>query len=242
MADRLAMPVQAVIMAAGLGTRLRPLTDTTPKPMLLVLNRPILEWTIDALPEEVGEVILVVGYLQEQIKNHFGDSWHGRVIRYVTQNELTGTGTAVHEARKFLQPGRFFVINGDDLYDRSDLQKLGQHQHSMLVMINADTSRFSCVVGNADNLLQQIQEGCKAEHMHLVNTGAYVLDEAYFELPLQSIGKGEFGLPHTVTAAHDRYQTNLVIGSFWFPIGYPADLEQASQALSEHMASSKPVI
>ena len=83
-------------MVAGLGTRLRPLTHNVPKSMIRVAGRPILEWSIDRLPPEIEEVILVVGYRQEQIRQHFGNQWHGRRIRYAEQTEPKGTGHAVH--------------------------------------------------------------------------------------------------------------------------------------------------
>ncbi len=64
---------------------MRPLTDTMPKPMVPLLGRPILEYTIDFLPSIIDEVIIVVGYRADAITAHFGESWKGRRIRYVTQ-------------------------------------------------------------------------------------------------------------------------------------------------------------
>src|SRR5688572_19932255 len=101
--------MQAVIMAAGLGTRLRPHTLTTPKPMLSVAGRPILEWTFASLPPEVDEVVLVVNYLKDKIVGHFGDSWQGRKISYVEQTELRGTGDALSRCRAILS-GKFLVM------------------------------------------------------------------------------------------------------------------------------------
>ena len=77
--------MQAVIMAAGEGRRMRPLTLELPKPLIKVAGKPILEHILDALPPEIDEVILVVGYKADMVKQHFGDSYHGRHIRYVYQ-------------------------------------------------------------------------------------------------------------------------------------------------------------
>ena len=69
--------MQAVILAAGVGKRLKPLTDDLPKPMVRVNGRPILEYTLSILPKEIDEVILIVGYLKEKIIEYFGDSFKG---------------------------------------------------------------------------------------------------------------------------------------------------------------------
>ncbi len=78
--------MQAVILAAGRGTRMGALTEHTPKPMLLVNGRPVLEYIFDSLPEEIDEVIIVVGYLGSVIQKHFGGFYKGKKILYVEQS------------------------------------------------------------------------------------------------------------------------------------------------------------
>src|SRR5512142_3099654 len=112
--------MQAVIMAAGLGTRLRPHTLAVPKPMLEVAGRPILEWSLASLPPEIDEVVMVVGYLKERIIGKFGASWEGRRVTYVEQTELRGTGDALARCRPHLS-GKFLVMNVDDLYGAADV-------------------------------------------------------------------------------------------------------------------------
>jgi NDP-sugar pyrophosphorylase family protein len=226
------IPRQAVIMAAGLGTRLRPLTETTPKPMLYVAGRPLLEHTIDRLPAEVTDVVLVVGYLREQIAEHFGSDWHGRRIHYAVQETMDGTAMAAHVARPKLLPGRFFVLNGDDLYATADLETLGGYEHAMLVIPRETQGRFSCMCGDDGDTLTSITEACVVSHAHCINAGAYVLDHGYFDLPPAAIGKGEFGLPHTL-AAMLAYPVTLVRGTAWFPIGFPEDIPKATALIEE---------
>lgn len=79
--------MQVVIFAAGEGTRLRPLTNKKPKPMLEVSGRPILEHLLDSLPDCIDEVIMVVGFLSNQIEDHFGSSYKERRIHYAFQRE-----------------------------------------------------------------------------------------------------------------------------------------------------------
>src|SRR3989338_10703547 len=92
--------IQAVILAAGKGTRMLPLTETRPKPMQMVAGKNLIEWKLEALPDAVSDVIIVIGHQGELIKEYFGDSWKGRLIRYATQKELNGTAGALWAARE----------------------------------------------------------------------------------------------------------------------------------------------
>jgi len=94
---------------------MKPLTDTMPKPLLKMGGRALLDYSFDALPDEVKEVIVVIGYLGEQIRAYLGDSFRGRQIHYVVQEKLEGTAKALIEARHLLH-GRFLVLMADDIY------------------------------------------------------------------------------------------------------------------------------
>ena len=116
--------MQAVILAAGEGKRLRPFTEHLPKPMILVQGRPILEYVIAALPEAVDEAIVVVGYKGETIKDYFGNTIWNKRITYVEDVAPKGTGYALQAARPYLQDDFFLLLNGDDLYHPEDLQAI----------------------------------------------------------------------------------------------------------------------
>lgn len=117
--------MQCVILAAGRGVRMGELTDRVPKPMLTIQGKPKLAHTIEQLPQEVSEVILVIGYLGDQIRSFFGEEYDGRKIRYVEQPEFNGTGGAVDLVKNMVN-GKFLVVMGDDLYLKRDLEKLLQ--------------------------------------------------------------------------------------------------------------------
>src|SRR3989344_4411739 len=114
--------MQAVILAAGLGTRMGNLTKNTPKPLLLTGGKTILERNLEALPDEIGEVVLVVGYLGGQIREKIGQSFAGKKITYVEQKELKGTGHALMQCKDALH-GSFLVFYVDDLHDRADFSE-----------------------------------------------------------------------------------------------------------------------
>jgi len=223
---------QAVIMAAGLGTRLRPLTDTVPKPLLPVAGRPILEWSIDRLPSQIEEVILVVGYRQEQIRKHFGETWHGRSIKYVEQTELKGTGHAVHLCKSILDE-RFVVMNGDDLYDTEDIAKALGSPLALLVKEAKNTGRFGSLRTDEDDNFLAIEENAINDKPGLINIGLYVLNHKLFDYDLVPIKKGkEFGLPQTLVLMAQDYPITTVKADFWLPIGYPEDVDKATKILT----------
>ncbi|MBU6390492.1 NTP transferase domain-containing protein, partial [Patescibacteria group bacterium] len=87
--------MQAVILAAGRGVRMNHLTANTPKPLLSVGKANLIEWKLSALPTEFDEIIIIVGYLGEQIRKHFGDQFGGKRVRYAEQKDLNGTGGAL---------------------------------------------------------------------------------------------------------------------------------------------------
>lgn len=116
--------MDAVLLCAGLGTRLRPYTLTTPKPLLQVRGRPILDWTLGALPKSVDRVIVVVHYLADQMESylrgqHFFKDWTA-----IPQGEPRGTGDALRRCREAIRSDRFLVLNGDDLFGATDLAAL----------------------------------------------------------------------------------------------------------------------
>src|SRR4051812_31198539 len=101
--------MDAIILAAGLGTRLRPHTLTTPKPLLPVRGRPILDWTLGALPPAIDRVIVVVNYLAEQIEQYLAQQKHFASWQIVRQEQPRGTGDALRSCRAHLRSDRFLV-------------------------------------------------------------------------------------------------------------------------------------
>jgi len=109
-----ASSIQAVILAGGLGTRLRPLTRTVPKPMVPVAGVPYLEYQLRLLAgQEIRDIVILAGYLGDQIQHHFGDgSRLGIRIKYSFEPELLGTGGALRKAEALLEDA-FLVLFGD---------------------------------------------------------------------------------------------------------------------------------
>lgn len=222
--------MQAVILAAGLGTRMGQLTKTVPKALLKIQDKTILEHNLAELPDEVDEVILVVGYLGEQIRKSIGEKFLGKSIRYVSQTELKGTAHALFLCRNLLH-GRFLVLMGDDLYDRKDLEKLFASDLGVLAWeLRSDDllSGYQALVKtDKDGKLVDIIERQPAEKGALVNTGAYLLNDKLFEYELVAAGQpaGEYGLPQTfLQMVRDGAIFKVVKAEFWHKIASPVDL------------------
>ncbi len=140
-----AIPLQAVILAGGLGTRLRPITHTIPKAMVPVCGRPFMEYQLEALcASGVDDVVLCVGYLGQQIVDHFGDGRKfGLSIRYGFEREqLLGTAGAIKNVQDLLNDS-FFVVNGDTypMVDFSGIMRYFLRQDRLGLMVvfrNAD--------------------------------------------------------------------------------------------------------
>lgn len=186
--------MQAVILTAGRGKRMKELTEKNNKNMLKVNGKPILKYKLDSLPKEIDEVIFVIGYQGDQIKKQFGDKYKGRKISYVEQKKLNGTGGAIHKAKKFLKD-KFLVVYGDDLYNKSDLEEIIKYDLAVLAKEIDDPSKFGILKMDKNGNLIDIIEKPKNSKSHLANIGIFVLNKNFFKYKLVPIGGGEYGLP-----------------------------------------------
>ena len=115
--------MKAVILAAGEGKRLRPFTETMPKVMLPVANKPMLEYVFDAVKKSgIDEIVVVVGYKKEVIMDYFKD-YEDVTITYVTQGKQLGTAHALLQAKKYIKDS-FIVLAGDNIIDQSSISRL----------------------------------------------------------------------------------------------------------------------
>lgn len=222
--------MQAVILAAGKGTRMKKLSRNTNKNMLKVKGKPILEYKIDALPKKISEVIFIVGYHCEHIMNHFGRFFNGRKITYVFQHNLNGTGGAVHLAKSIIKD-RFLVLMGDDLYHKKDIEELVKYDLAVLAYEVNNPSLFGIIKTGKGGRIVDIVEKPKRSTSRLAVIGAYVLDKKFFDYDLVPIGGGEFGLPQTIAKMAADHKIKVIKARAWHPIGTPEHLLEAEGLL-----------
>ena len=116
--------MKAVILAAGKGVRLRPLTDNVPKAMVKLKGKPLLEWNMEILKEcGIGEILIVDGYRKEALEKYFGNSYKGIPVKYLFQEKQLGTADAIRLADKFVK-GDFLVLSTDVIVEKSLVEEL----------------------------------------------------------------------------------------------------------------------
>ena len=223
--------MQAVIFAAGKGTRLRPLTNNKPKPMLEVSGRPILEYLLDSLPDCIEEIIIVVGFLSNLIKDHFGGKYKQRRISYAIQREQLGTFDALNSARPYLKNNPFLCLVGDDFYNQKDIMELIKHDLAMLVIERDDPGRFSICLEKDGYLLDIISHSEITSHKNLIFTGACVLTKDIFAEEVFYNSQNEQSLPHMMVSLGKKHPVRLIRAGFWLSITYPDDLLKAESRL-----------
>lgn len=221
-----------VILAAGRGTRMKELTDNTPKPMLKIQGKPLLAHKVEVLPEEIDEVIFVIGYLGERIKEYFGDFYAGKKISYVEQKDLDGSGGAVHLVKDFIKDD-FLVMNGDDLYVKGDIENILKYDLAMLGLEIGESDKFGVIKFDEQGNLEEIIEKGKVVGTAFANIGLYKLNKKFFDYPLVQIGKGEFGLPQTLVLVAKDLPVHVEKATDWFPIGDPEQLEKAQTEIEK---------
>lgn len=217
---------------------MQPLTLSTPKPMLKVLGRPILEHITDSLPSEVDQVIIIVGYLGDQIRKHFGDSWRGRKIHYAEQKELNGHVPALNLARPFLDPqGPFLFMFADDIHDAASIRRLSRHPRAILAARSEHPERFGVVVADESNRMVEFEEKPKQPKSNLVWTGACLLDEKFFNYEPEQHENGEYYLAPVVVKMIKDHPVYVEEEDLWLPIGYPEDIAKAEEVLRQRVMS-----
>jgi UDP-N-acetylglucosamine diphosphorylase / glucose-1-phosphate thymidylyltransferase / UDP-N-acetylgalactosamine diphosphorylase / glucosamine-1-phosphate N-acetyltransferase / galactosamine-1-phosphate N-acetyltransferase len=219
--------MKAVILAAGEGKRMHPLTIDTPKPMLALAGRPLLEHLLDSLPASVDEVVLVVGYRADQIKKHFGDKFGRFKIHYVHQGKPEGTAKAIALCKDLIGQERFLSLYADDLHGKEDLEALLAHPLSVLVKEVPNPEQFGVVeLVNGNQVLSIIEKPSKPTS-DLVVTGPALLDARIFEFEPPKHANGEYFLAEAIGKLVESHTVVAVVQKFWLPIGYPKDLENA---------------
>ncbi|WP_336337647.1 bifunctional sugar-1-phosphate nucleotidylyltransferase/acetyltransferase [Haloarcula brevis] len=220
----------AVVLAAGEGTRLRPLTRNRPKPMLPAANRPILEHVFDALVEAgIEELVVVVGYKRDRVQDHFGPTYRGVPVTYVSQTKQLGSGHALLQARSVVDDP-LLVMNGDRLVDAATIEAVdasyAEAGHtSIAVLERQDTSRYGAVEVQ-DGDIVDIVEKPRHDDFRLINGGVYAFGSDVFEaIDDTTRHAGELALTDTIELLLESDRVRAVeVDGMWVDATYPWDL------------------
>jgi NDP-sugar pyrophosphorylase family protein len=222
--------MDAIILAAGFGTRLRPHTLQTPKPLLPVQGQPILDWALGALPSAVDRLVVVIHYLGEQIEAYLAGQRHVADWQVVRQDPPRGTGDALRSCRDHVRSERFLVLNGDDLYGARDLEALARCPAGLLVHPVEEPRRFGIAFTRPDGSLEKLVEKPDLTGTHPANTGAYVFPRDVFDTQIHESARGEYEITDYVTALAGRQRVEVVEAGVWLPIG-TVEVWQSAQGM-----------
>lgn len=177
--------MKAIILAGGLGTRLRPLTDETPKPLLLIKGIPIIEHALNNFKKHgIKDIILSIGYKADKIKEYFKDGAHlGVNISYCIEDEPLGTGGAIRLAAKGINE-TFIAINGDNLADFNWTDMINYHKKNNAKITLGlypveDVTQYGIARLEEDKLMEFIEKpSVEKAPSNLNNAGAYLIEPA----------------------------------------------------------------
>ncbi|WP_254529886.1 bifunctional sugar-1-phosphate nucleotidylyltransferase/acetyltransferase [Natrinema gelatinilyticum] len=224
--------MKAVVLAAGQGTRMRPLSESVPKPMLPVADRPLAAHTVDAAVDAgAEEIVLVIGYEAKAVRGYFGDVYRGTPVSYAVQEEQAGTADAVNAARDFLE-GSFAVLNGDNLYDPAAIDRLFDACPAICAIEVDEPSNYGVLSTDmgTDGRVTEIVEKPNDPPTNLANAGAYAFPaEAREWLEVPESERGEREITDVVTQVIDEYTVTPVALERWLDVGRPWELLEANE-------------
>ncbi len=235
--------MQALILAGGEGTRLRPLTSSTPKPVISLVNKPFLTYMLRWLHiHGVDEAIISCGYMAEKVRAVLGDRSCGLDLRYVDEDTPLGTAGAIKNAENYLGQ-RFLALNGDVLTDMDLTALIGFHEKSdavgtIALTPVADPSNYGLVKTGEEGDILEFLEKPKPEEIDtdLINAGAYVLEKKVLDL-----------IPEQENVSIERQIFPKLIGrglyawedrNYWLDIGTPERYLQATYDIIEQRVDS----
>jgi D-glycero-alpha-D-manno-heptose 1-phosphate guanylyltransferase len=231
--------VEAIVLAGGLGTRLRGVVDDVPKPMALVQGRPFLAFVLDQLVDAgFKTVIFAVGYRHEAIRAYFGDVYRSLAVLYSVEDKPLGTGGAMRLACDRIHALDVFVLNGDTYLELDFRAMLDAHTHAgaeftMAICHVANVDRYGALELN-DGIVQGFLEKGRTGP-GWINGGTYVLGPA---LRARLPPRGAFSFEHDLLVPSAGTIRPLAFRSsgLFIDIGIPEDYAKVQQIFSQRFA------
>lgn len=233
------MPISsAVVLAAGEGERLRPLTHHRPKPMLPAATRPILEYVLDAIINAgVEDLHIVVGYEHGRVQSHFGHDYRDCPITYHVQEKQIGSGHALLQARDAVDSD-FLVVNGDEVFGDSLIRDTVEAHSAeavctLAVAESALAPNYGAVTLQGDRVVELVEHPGDDSY-RLLNAGIYAFGPSFFS-EIESTGRtdGESSLPEAIAQVVDRGGNvrGVMVEGLRSEVTYPWDLLHLTETL-----------
>jgi bifunctional UDP-N-acetylglucosamine pyrophosphorylase/glucosamine-1-phosphate N-acetyltransferase len=244
--------MKAVILAAGEGKRLRPITYTRPKPLIPIAGKPLLEYTILGLRNSgITDILLIVGYKEDDIKSYFGDGKEkfNLNIQYLTQDKYLGTAHAAGLARDFVRNDNFLLMYGDILIDinlfKIIIKKFEEIKAQGLISLIKvpNPQDYGIISLNSEGFVQKIEEKppVDSDSGDLANAGIFIFTPLIFEA-ISKTGKsirGEYEFTDSMEILFNELNGNIlgydIESLFWSDIGLPWQLLDANKFLLDQI-------
>ncbi|SEU12132.1 UTP--glucose-1-phosphate uridylyltransferase AglF [Natrinema hispanicum] len=239
--------MKAVVLAAGKGTRLRPLTEDKPKGMVDVDGKPILTHCLDQLVNlGADEFVLVVGYLKERIIDHYGDEYKGVPITYCHQREQKGLAHALLTVEEHIDED-FMLILGDNIFQANleDVVRRQEEERTDAAFLVEEVpweeaSRYGVCDTNKYGEITDVVEKPEEPPSNLVMTGFYTFSPAIFNAChlVQPSNRGEYEISEAIDLLIQSGRTIDAIGldGWRIDVGYPEDRDEAERRLQDEVA------
>lgn len=231
--------MQCVILAAGEGKRMRPLTAKRPKVMLPLANRPMAGHLLCAARQAgITEFVFVVGYQEQEVRDYFRDGSNlGVRIRYVTQRHQRGTADALLAAEPLID-GPFLMLNGDMVILARDIAGIMEKTPPCIGIYQSDHPWDYGVIGMQGDIVTRLEEKSDKPKSNLINAGMYFFSPRIFSLlkEVATSPRGEYELTDALmTSIRGQDLTGYHLSS-WLDVGYPWDLLDANSVLLESLS------
>ena len=232
--------MECVVLAAGEGKRMRPLTAKRPKVMLPLANRPMIEHLVLAARDAgITKFVLVVGYGEREIRGHFGDgSALGIQITYASQRQQRGTADALRSAHH-LVTGPFILLNGDMILKSTEIADLCKRHAPCMSISTTDHPGDYGVVMVENNIVTGLEEKSKHPQSSMINAGAYLFSLDIFDAVdrVQTSSRGELELTDALFEYISEKKLTAHRLSYWMDVGNPWDMLDANLTLLSALAS-----
>ena len=227
--------LEAIVLAGGLGTRLKSVVSNVPKPMAPIGNKPFLEYILKYLKKNgITRAILSVGYKSEIIEEYFGNNFEGIDLVYSVEKEPLGTGGAIKKAMSKVKSNQVYIINGDTFFD-VNLKSLILEDNSKIIlslkhMKNFD--RYGCVESDENNLVTAFTEKGYREYGN-INGGIYLAFKNIFDnYELEE----KFSFEEFMQTNFESLKISVkVFENYFIDIGIPEDYEKAQSEINKHI-------
>jgi len=228
--------MDAIILCAGKGTRLMPLTENKPKPMIPIGGKPILEHIINKIEQFVDNIYLIVKYKKEVIIDYF--KYHPK-IKFIEQGRMDGTGYALLAGKDYID-NDFLAINGDIIFE-DNLKSILPYKNALALVEVKNPENFGVVVLDRENNIMELQEKPKNPKSNLINGGIYKFDREIFNIleNLKPSERGEIELTDAIVELikKKREIKGIKLKGYWSDIGRPWDILEGNKHILKGIKS-----